>query len=157
MPIEILAVRNAKQHVKSYTDERDSLTARHAEAMDCRNCEAFLQMGIEAFEWIVRADREIRLGIFRGEVAFDAQAEAAIIDLCKKWQGPVNMAEEWIAVQTKRGYDMDNLAEFRNCVKEMTAIIAAANDGEQVISPPVAKLRDDALEEHRNGQTAEFV
>ena len=51
-----LAFRNARNHVRDFAFEGEELMAKHSQAMECRDCEAFLQMGIDAFHWILRAD-----------------------------------------------------------------------------------------------------
>lgn len=156
MAIDLLAVRNAKQHVQSYAQEFDVM-ACHKEAMDCRNCESFLQMGIDAFEWMIRADRAVRMAIYRGDKDFDPDFEVAMSELCKSWLKPCEFAESWIAIQLERGYEIDNLSEFRHCVEEMTAIIEANEEGAESLPDSIAHLRDAAVEEHRNGQASEFV
>ena len=130
--------------------------ARHAEAMDCMYCEAFLQMGIDAFEWLIRADRVIRLNVYRGEAEYDQAAEAALAQLCKVWQEPVVFAERWIATQQKRGYEINNLIEFRDCVEEMAAIVSANEADDSDLPAPIAHIRDLAAQENLDGQTAEF-
>jgi len=157
MATDFLAVRNAESHVRSYNDVSTDLMSRHAEAMDCRNCEAFLQMGIDAFDWLRRADREIRLNFYRNEAEFDLQATAALAKLCEVWQEPVAFAEKWIAIQQQRGGEIDNLVEFRHCVEEMAAIVEANAAATEDVPESIATLRDLAIQENHDGQTAEFI
>jgi hypothetical protein len=157
MKADYLALRNAKNHVHSYNEESQDLMQRHTEAIDCLNCEAFLQMGIDAFDWIIRADRVIRLAIYRGDREFDPTTEAALHELCKNWLLPCKFAESWIAIQQQRGYEISNLSQFRDSVAEMTAIVEANQGGAEVLSGAMARLRDQAVKEQRDGQTAEFI
>jgi hypothetical protein len=156
MAIELLAVRNAKAHMQSYSRESDDLMARRIENMDGRDCEAYLQMGIESFDWLIRADRLIRLNVYRGKANFDAEAESAIQELCQIWLKPVAFAEQWIANQQSRGYEVSNLAAFRHRVEEMSAIVEAIEDATETLPTAIVQLRDEALQEHRDGETAEF-
>ena len=158
MNAESLAFRTAKKHAVSYSEESAALMASHAEAMDCRNCEAFLQMGIDTFEWLMRADRVYRMAMYRGEVGHDAELEDALAHLCEGWLKPCEFAEQWIEKQLTNGYQIDNLKDFRRCVEEMSAIVESNRQhGDQELPERVAELRDAAIQEHRNGETAEFV
>src|SRR5437870_5523947 len=98
MQIDNFVVQNAQEHVRSFETAPAELMARHKEAMECRDCEAFLQMGIDAFDWILRADRAIRMEIYRGERQFDAAVEKLLHGLCKTWLKPCDFAEKWITV-----------------------------------------------------------
>jgi hypothetical protein len=151
-----LAYRNAQKHVKSYSDE-SSLMKAHAEAMDCRYCEAFLQMGIDAFHWLIRADRVYRTAVYRGEIEYSADFEKMLAELCEQWLGPCEAADGWIEKQLTEGFTIDNLDEFRECAEEMLAIVESAEPGDNQIPESVAALQDAAVEEYRNGQTAEFI
>jgi hypothetical protein len=158
MKTDYLAFRNAEMHVKSYSKESEDVMQRHAEAMDCRNCEAFLQMGIDAFEWLMRADRAFRMAIYRGEKEYEADSEKSLRILCRNWLVPCDVAEKWIETQQTKGYEIDNLDEFRRCVSEITAIVDADEEGDNAPLPEqIAMFRDSAIEEFRNGQTAEFI
>jgi len=114
-------------------------------------------MGIDAFNWLIRADRSERLAVFRGERAYDPAVDEELATRCKRWLEPGPFAEEWIAAQERRGYQIDNLEEFRDCVREMAAIVAAAGLAEAALPAPLQELRDAAIQEHRNGETAEFI
>jgi hypothetical protein len=158
MKIDDLAYRNAEKHVQSYSDECRDLLKLHAEAKDCRNCEAFLQIGIDAFDWLMRADRQFRMAIYRGEKDFNPKIEQALRAQYKKWLDPCELAEKWIEIQQTRGFEIDNLKEFRDCVRQMIAIVEANEEGDNASLPKqIAAFRDSAIEEHRNGQTAEFI
>lgn len=158
MATDFLAFKTAEQHVHSYADTSSDLMAKHAEAMDCRDCEAFLQIGIDAFDWLMRADRVIRMAIYRGDRDFDPKIEDALRLLCKLWLKPCEFAKQWIALQQQKGYDIDNLAEFRRCMEEMQAIVGSnAGESDGAIPEHIASLRDSAISEHLNGQTAEFI
>lgn len=150
-----LTLRYAQQHVAHFRDE-DRVKRTHREAMDCCDCEAFLQLGIDAFDWLVRADTVIRQAIYRGVYAHDPQVEAVLQDLFRSWLEPCEYAEQWIQLQECRGSPVANLSKFRECREEVRAIVESFDNGEETMPAPLADLRDQALEEHRNGQTSEF-
>lgn len=158
--LDTLAIRTARRHVDSFTDESEEVMRLHPEANEeaneCVDCEAFLQLGIDAFDWLVRADIEIRKVIYRGRVQYEPEAAKIIQDLLVDWLKPCKVADEWIAVQLKRGYKVDNLERFRECEKEVRAIVGS-QERNHSMSDALRKLRDEALIEHRDGQTSEFV
>jgi hypothetical protein len=158
MGTESLVYRTARKHVENYARESNDLMKAHQEAMDCRECEAFLQLGIDAFRWIIRADRVIRKAIYDRILEFDAEIDDGIRSMCRSWLAPCQYAEQWIAKQQERGYQIDNLGEFRECCEEMRAIVEAQDQGDGEPLPiAMIKLRDKAIDEYRNGETPEFV
>jgi hypothetical protein len=156
---ENLTFKYASEHVARYRDEDDRIMSEHREALECMDCEAYLQLGIDAFNWIMKADAVWRDGVYNGRYEFDPAMESALQAMCRSWLKPCGNAEKWIAIQEKRGYTLSNLETFRRCCEEMKAIVASfdAPAAGQVVTDPLILLRDEALKEHRDGQTAEFI
>jgi hypothetical protein len=154
-----LAYRTADKHVRNYEQEGKDLMAEHREAMDCRDCETFLQLGIDAFHWLIRADRELRIALANGaEDAYSKEIADGFKVLCKAWLNPCEYANKWIAKQIEQQHSVENLAEFKKCCEEMEAIVEFNENGDSDGLPlPIAHLRDEAISEFDNGQTAEFV
>lgn len=144
-----LALRTARTYVRNYANEGDELMARHLAAMDCRDCEAFLQLGIDAFHWLNRADCQTRLAVFEGRAAFDPEFDEALGNLYQMWLRPCEIAERWISVQSQRGYTPDNLAEFRECFEEVKAIVAPSVE----VGGQIEEMRDQAIEDYAAGRT----
>jgi len=61
----------------------------------------------------------------------------------------------WIAIHNKRGYKLANLEKFETAEREVLAIVRAL-DSDQ-LTDAIRDLRDSAVTEHRNGETAEFI
>jgi hypothetical protein len=158
MGTDTLDYRTAQKHVLNYQRESSDLMEAHQEAMDCRDCEAFLQLGIEAFRWIIRADRVSRNAVYNGVLQYDPDFDDKIAALCREWLTPCEFAEKWIAKQLERGYQIENLDEFRKCCEEMQAIVEAQgqSDGEP-LPTAIIELRDQAIDDHRNGKTSAFI
>ncbi len=148
-----LAFRNASRHVRRYTNESEDLMRRHAEAIDCRDCEDFLQLGIDAFDWLNRADESIRRAILNGRAEYDPKAERTLLEMYARWLRPCEHAERWIAVQAKRGFHVDNSGRFRECCVDVRAIV---EDNNLLNNDAIIKLRDDAVDAYRKGDTLEF-
>ena len=158
MGTETLDYRTAQMHVLNYKRESNDLMEAHQEAMDCRDCEALLQLGIEAFGWIIRADRVNRDAVYKGVKEYDPGIDDEIAALCRDWLVPCDYAEKWIAKQLERGYQIGNLGEFRKCCQEMQAIVEAQAEGDGEPLPiAMIKLRDQAIDDHRNGKTSPVI
>jgi hypothetical protein len=158
MLMESLAYRNAREHIRAFAGESETLIQRHNEAMECRDCEAFLQMGIDAFQWLIRADMALREADADGEFSYTKEVDDSFKDLAKWWLRPCEFAERWINVQKDRGHELGNLVEFRRCCEEMRAIVHFnERDGRETIAPGLIPLRDNAVSESLNGETSEFI
>jgi hypothetical protein len=158
MLVDNFALRTARTIVASYARE-DEVLEQHQQATDCHDCDAFLRLGIDAFNWIIRADQLTRQALYDGTADFDFTAiDDAIGELCQLWLKACVRAEQWIALQQTHHSTLDNLEEFRACCQEMQAIAKAraAQESEE-LPDNLRPLRDKAIEEHRNGQTAEFI
>jgi hypothetical protein len=122
------------------------------------DCEAYLLLRIDAFNWLMKADAVWREGVYNGRYDYEAAIEATLQTMCRSWLEPCANAEKWIAIQEQRGYALSNVEMFRHCCEEMKAIVAAFDEpaSGRVMTDPLILLRDEALNEHRDGQTAEF-
>ena len=85
----------------------------HVEAMDCRDCEDYLRLGLQAFNWLRTACEHIKEDVCSGQAMYSEELEQSITELYAGWLEPSAEAEEWIAEQEKRGYTVDVAAEFR--------------------------------------------
>ena len=148
-----LALRAARRHVHTFADECE-IQKNQRDVDDCLDCEAFLQLGIDAFRWLIRADEAHRKGVFSGQ-DYDAEFDRVIQELFRLWLKPCVYADELVTALQARGCELTNLAEFRRCEREVLAIVRALEDAS--LTEPMQQLRDSAVTEHRNGETAEFV
>ena len=148
-----VALRAARRQVTNFAEECEIIKI-HQEAMECRDCEDVLQLGIDAFTWLTRADECIRRAVFEG-VEYDADTDAAIRELFQGWLRPCDAANQWIDGLLRKGYHPHNLDAFRTCEREVRSIVKA-HDAD-AMTDAMRDLRDRALAEHRDGKTAEFV
>jgi hypothetical protein len=151
--MSILALREARRHVYSFTDESEVM-ADHGEAIECLDCEAVLQLGIDAFHWLIMADETLRRAVYAGAPA-DPDAQQTLEMLFRAWLKPCRPVKAWIAIHKERGYKLANLEKFETAEREVLAIVKAL-DADQ-LTDAIRDLRDSAVTEHRNGETAEFV
>ena len=151
---DVESMRFARSRVQEFTDE---VMNAHQHAMECRDCEMLLQLGVDAFHWLILVDHRLREDMFRYGTAFDPAVQIALETLCRAWLKPCVEAEKRIAIQLERGYTIGNLSIFRECCAEMVALVEAFEGGDEAIPPTLSELRDEALREHRNGETADFI
>lgn len=112
-----VAYRSAKHQVEFYAGQ-PSLMQEHSLAMNCRDCEDFLQLGIESYRWLCRAEEWLREEIYEGNRENCSELSKALDRLYSLWQLPVRWAEKWVESQVAHGYEPDNLAEFRQVCAE---------------------------------------
>lgn len=141
-----LALRAAQDHLKTYSAVSDDLIAHHQEAMSCLDCEDFLRLGIDAFDWLMRADLSIRRAVYRGEAEYDQQLDSVVVKLLQVWLVPCDFALKWANEQRSRGFRVENLEQFEKCHREAAAMLVS--DDEFFDSDKLVDLRDAALDEH---------
>jgi len=152
--MSVLALREARRHVRSFADESE-LLPEHEGATECLDCEAFLQVGIDAFHWLIRADETIRLATYRRLLTHNPRVEQSLHSLARAWLQSSEAANRWIEFHQQRGERLENLDEFCKCEAEMRAMVRA--QGGDTMTDAMRALRDSAVAEHRNGETADFV
>lgn len=112
---ETLGLELAKLRVRRYRDESESLMTRVRAAEECRQCEDFLKMGIDAYHWIASAEETIRAGASEGLVEITPEIDSAFAAVYRMWVIPCEFAEKWVAIQEARNFSVDNLEQFREC------------------------------------------
>lgn len=135
----VIAYRLARDQVQRFQNELDPMTWQEAETLESES-EDLLQLGIDAYQWIVRAERRLRENARGGNVNHPADAIAAIADLYKLWLIPGALIEARIAQQSATG--AENAAEFRDvCLAVREKLNAMAWVGKS------RKLRDKPAHE----------
>jgi hypothetical protein len=132
----------------------DDVINLHRHAMDCQDCEDLLKIGIEAFQWIVRADQVLRQNL---DSIQDPTIFEDIDQLVLQWLRPVQKVQRLIDKHQKRNFELDHLSEFLECVETAKALAKEVTDTERVIGPELGSIFERAIEENANGETSEFV
>jgi hypothetical protein len=101
----------------------ERLLKDHEEAMECRDCEDFLRLGIEAFQWLQKAHHSIQDDVYHGRSVYDAHVEHAITKLYQRWLKPCNTAQRWMKGLQDQGFELDNAIDFANCCDVASAIL----------------------------------
>ncbi|MGW8256122.1 MAG: hypothetical protein ACWGMZ_01420 [Thermoguttaceae bacterium] len=118
-----IAMEAAMREVAAYSNQSVEIMQQHNLAMECRDCEDFLQLGIEAFNWIQRSWQNYQQRIFDGQASHDPQVEKRFTELYRHWLETGDKVGQWIRIQTGRGYYPDNLDEFKKYCEEVRDIL----------------------------------
>jgi hypothetical protein len=139
--------------------EYDRILADHAEAEDCETCESYLELGVQVFHWIIKADQEYRRELYQDSSTHNEAVEQELESLIRRWHARSQSMLSWAQRHLSRGFQLAHLDEFRQCAEEAAAIVDSFDDasGNQVMPAPLILLRDQALTDHQNGETSEFV
>ena len=110
--VELALARHAIARYEQDAND-DSLIRASIQGQDCLDCEAFLEKGIQAISWLERSEQALIEAANEGLIEFTTDMEAAIEELYVSWLRPCNYANQWIAVQEQRGFDVKHLEVFR--------------------------------------------
>jgi hypothetical protein len=108
----------AHHRVHAYAEQSDVLMRQHAEAMECRDCEVFLQRGIDANKWLRCAEESMREADKEGIFTFSQEIQDTLDALYLAWINPCEFAERWIQSLAERGYQPENRDDFRRACEE---------------------------------------
>jgi hypothetical protein len=137
----------------------DRILANDAEAEDCATCESYRELGVQVFHWIIKADQDYRRELYRDPATHSEAVERELEALMRRWHARSQAMLTWADRQIARGFQLAHLDDFRHCAEEAAAIVKSFDDtsGTHVMLPPLILLRDQALIDHQNGETSEFV
>jgi len=155
---EFRYVDHARQSVESYVSVKSlDVIEESRQAIDCLNCEANLQNGINAWNFIMKADEAIHWALCKNHITDDEGEDLlTLIDrLVTTWLGPFDRMTQWISRCEARGYKVEYKDRFLACLEEARA--NAKYDPQQPMPECILDLKDEALREHENGETAEFL
>jgi hypothetical protein len=140
--MDSLAYRTARNHLQAFAGEGDIIEKSY-EAMECRDCEDFIRMGMDSIAWIQRLDSRVRVLCAKGTLVPNAEGDERIDDLYRAWLKPCALAVQWANVQKARDFDVDNLDELLR-LKEIVLKQVREADAMREIShrvPPAEVLR----------------
>jgi hypothetical protein len=139
--------------------EFDRIVSLQAADDDRALCDDYLQLGIQVFQWILKADQDYRRGLYQNPALHNEATEAELESLLRGWLARGRLLLARADAISDAGRPAAHLAEFRQCCNEATAIVESWDESED--DPPMPEalilLRDQALIDHQNGETSEFV
>ena len=145
--------RMVRDRLESYRKHSESWEVTHDEAMACFEFEGLLALGIDAFEAINRADEWLRSRVASGKAKYDAVETAKIEALYQQWMQASDVILEMLA-EVEKQFEVCGAEEFRRCYREVQGILTP--DEEFFAHDSLVKLRDEAIDSHRRGETVEI-
>ena len=127
-----LSYELAKLRIRRYRNESEGLLQTHREAMECRDCEDYLQQGLDALDCVRKADALLREADYEGIFEYSEEVREAIRALYAEWLVPCEYAEELIQKQFQRGYQPDNLEKFRTACEVVRDTVERTDWQEQL-------------------------
>lgn len=116
----------ARKKVQCYSQRSESI-ARQAGLLECRDCECFLRLGIEAYKFLRQTEDVLRQADRENlDVPDDFLVELS--DLYRAWLRPYAHAEERARQLQKQGFSVGNLKQFREAC-EYVENRASAHEG----------------------------
>lgn len=107
----------ARDRVAQFEDAVDPLMNDHHAAMNCLDCEAFLQKGIDAIRWLRLAEQAVmsqhKLAVTLVPTEFYVWLDGAYNAFVLRSK----LAQQWITDCDARGYSVANSKEFFNCLE----------------------------------------
>ena len=103
--------------------EFDPILVDHKVAMDCRDCEDFLALGLRAYKWLTSCDEARHEADAQGLIDYRGETYHEVTDLFRQWLRPCLHADKWIANLERHGYSPENLTNFRDACAKVAATI----------------------------------
>ncbi len=108
--------------VNQYVDDSGKLMDEHRRAMECRDCEELLELGLNAYQWLVRSEETFReahrLGIGYGE-----NVDQSLTLLLEAWLVRGESALAWVKELGERGHAPDNVGDFCAAYDHVWALV----------------------------------
>jgi hypothetical protein len=117
-----IALSSAQRHVELFNNGSAHLTGNGA-AAGPPDWEDLIQLGIEAFRWIERADARWRDSIRTSAASFSQHDEQSITSLYDAWLQSYADLESKIARHANDELAPENLTELRDCCEQVQEVL----------------------------------
>jgi hypothetical protein len=143
-----------RDQVAFYEQHAESWKTAYDAGQECFDYEALVATGIFAFRQISRVDEHWHEKLFLEKVAHNSDFEHGIYDLYRKWAVVSDVVSREIAKLEAQGFSVDGAKEFRECIAEARG--ALLPDRHFFTGKKINDLRDEAIDKHQRGETAEM-
>jgi hypothetical protein len=134
-------------HSEAWKDDHDLATA-------CFELEELVATGIDAVDAINRADEWLRSRVASGKAKYDAIQDARIDALYQQWMHGSDRVIALLDQFEKKGFEVRGAEQFRRSYREVQGILTP--DEKFFAHHSLVKLRDEAVDAHRRGETVEI-
>ncbi|HVA46479.1 MAG TPA: hypothetical protein VNH11_08905 [Pirellulales bacterium] len=100
---------------KSLDDYSAALANGDVQSLKAVACQRLVQQGIDAFQWIVKAEETIRQAAYQGLIDFSPELDETLEALYRGWLARCEQMQALIRQQILQGGDLDNVSEFARC------------------------------------------
>jgi hypothetical protein len=129
----------------------EQLQRAHEDAMACRDLEDVLAFGSFLFDHLVKLDEAWRGEVFSRLRPFVADEAKTMRVQFEQWHQACTNLEPAVRQFETRGFDVTGATEFRRNCAEVAWMLAPA--AEALGHEKLARLGDEAIAEHRRGET----
>ena len=106
------------------------------------------------FETISRFDSGWHAGVFAGQIAYNADQAAHILGFYRTWSKHADRVLAILDRLESEGHAFRGTDEYRRHCREARGLLTS--DAEFFAGDALVALRDEAIDEHREGRTVEF-
>lgn len=146
-------MRYVRTNLRMYERDSERWKTDHREAMALYDFEDYLQFGIDVFDGITHWDEAWSLRVHKGLAPYRPEHESTIREAYGRWLRPCEAIEQVLRQFEAKFGQVKHAEEFRRRCREAYGI--AANDAEFFRDDALVSLRDDAVDEHRRGETTD--
>lgn len=143
-----------RRQVELCDQASESWTSDHKDAMQCHDLQEWLAILISTYDLVVRLDERWRHAVFEKLEVHDPAVDREISDLFTRWKHAATIMERRIRDFETKQFDVDHAAALRKRLHEVTSLLTP--DREFFTGQALVDLRDDAIDQHRRGQTIEY-
>jgi hypothetical protein len=126
----------------------------HEAALHATDCEELLALGNFLFERINRLDESWRNAVYTGHWSDDRGFEKVVEGLYRSWSKAGEVLLRWLEQLEGQGFCVEGAEQFRRCCREVRGILTP--DDEFFSGDAQVNARDQAIDEHRRGETTEL-
>ena len=148
------AFKIVRSAIGSYNIEADEWKRDHDEAMKCYDFEDFLLIGIGLFNAITDFDERHRARVLSGEIEFDPDHGELVRHAYSYWLEPCDDIAAHINKLRAEFGEVKNSEKFLSLCREAKGILA--DDANFFSGEALVKLRDEAIDEFRDGESLEY-
>lgn len=115
MNLDSLEFRIAESRLQHLETEMDAILAAHREANACHECETKIGFSLDAYQWITRAEEAAIIADREGLEEFTPPQYQALAVVYQRWLMRAELIARLAESLTQAGYQIERLAEFREC------------------------------------------
>lgn len=151
MLTDYLAFRTASRNVRALADESEEFFKRHVEATESQDFEYFQQLAIDTFDWLMRADIQLRLAAAQKNED-DANIDIVMREALETWLAACDRADQPRDLLGKQCVSAEVYSRYVHCREEARAMLSPSSE----LTDAMAQLEQEAIIEYERGDAIEW-